>query len=111
LFWSKATRYLDNYSENTDKFKASQEAVEKFLNEYYQEGDSVSAQCFITPHLYEVDELYTLPAQYSERQYTDWYILDEEYQGEDEYPADVIEQYECVNPTDSGFIRIYRKQQ
>lgn len=111
LFWSKATRYLDNYSENTDKFKASQEAVEKFLNEYYQEGDSVSAQCFLTPHLYEVDELYTLPAQYSERQYTDWYILDEEYQSEDEYPADVIEQYECVNPEDSGFVRIYRKQQ
>jgi uncharacterized membrane protein len=111
LFWSKATRYLNNYAENPDKFKASQETVEKFLDEYYQEGDSVSAQCFVTPHLYEVDELYTLPAQYSERQYTDWYILDEEYQGEDEYPADVIEQYECVNPTDSGFIRIYRKQQ
>lgn len=110
LFWSKGTRYLEWYSSNKQEYKDSAACIEDFLDVYYSEGDSVTAQGFLTSHLSEIDELYTLPAQYSSRKDTDWYLLSEKYQNEEDYPADILEQYECVNPEAPGFVRIYKKK-
>ena len=110
LFWSKGAVYIDRYNTDKQNFKDSAAAIEEFLEDYYQEGDSVTAQGFLTSHLSEVDELYTLPAQYSENKETDWYLIHEGYQDEENYPTEMLEGYECVNPDASGFVRIYKKK-
>lgn len=109
LFWPKATRVMEKYKNNKQMYVYSQETITMFLDEYYNEGDSVSANCFIVPHLSKVSDLYTVPIQGGGVQKsTDWFIQHKNYTSANYNPPQ-FKNYKCINPNDNSYIRIYKK--
>lgn len=110
LFWAKGGGYISRYFRNRQIYDDSQQTLTYFLEELYTEGDSVSANFVLVPHLYEITNLYTIPEQYGTQQVTDWYILNTQYTDEKYNPSDILQYYKCINPDEQGFVRIYQKQ-
>lgn len=107
LFATKASAYRLMYRDNKEEYQKQSVELDNFLNKYYEEGDSVSANGYLTPHLSKVKELYTVPEIYGENKKTDWYVLlpsdNAQYN-----PEDILESYQCVNEGEK--VKIYKKK-
>ena len=106
----KVYNYGYGYLKGRAGYTAMQDTIDDFFEEYYKEGDSVSATTTLLPHCSKVKELYDVPDQYGGQKKTDWYILDSRYYYSDDYfPEDILKEYTLINPDDGSSVEIFRR--
>lgn len=110
LFCPKAKSYVTNYKNNTEKFVATEQALEDFLDSVDPETVTVTAMCYEVPHLSEIKNLQTLPDYYAPLRESEYYILDIRYKNNKSYDTgEILDDYTMIVQT--GYIEIWQKNQ
>ncbi len=81
--------------------------IDKMLKEIPSDK-SVTSSHYIMPHLYFIEEIYTVPDYYKELEKTDYYVLDTRYSdGVDEMTEAMGDDYTLVSTSD--FVEVYKR--
>ncbi len=95
-----------SYEEN---YKNVTESIEETLHNAIERGDSVTADHHIVPHLYYVEELYSVPDYYKEIEQTDFFVLDTRYEETMTAMQEVMRD-DYVSVGRASFVEIYKKK-
>ncbi|MBQ6627050.1 MAG: DUF2079 domain-containing protein [Ruminococcus sp.] len=92
--------YEKNYSSVTKD-------IDKMLREI-EKDKSVTASHYVMPHLYFIEEIYTVPDYYKELEQTDYYVVDTRYaDGVEEMTEAMGDDYTLVSS--SSFVEVYKR--
>lgn len=104
LTFPKIGRYSERYYGNPAYYTE----VDAFLEENIPSDASVTANGFIVPHLYYVDDLNAVPDNFGKPHQTDYYVVDTRYQSNDRYKMDkyMKNDYEMIGKC--SFVEIWK---
>ena len=84
------------------------EAIEEMLHEIPKDK-SVTAGHFIMPHLYFIDEIYTVPDYYKDIEQTDYFVIDTRHDENAQLMRDVMDNdYTLVDK--EYFVEVYKRK-
>ena len=81
--------------------------IDKMLREI-EKDKSVTASHYVMPHLYFIEEIYTVPDYYKELEQTDYYVVDTRYaDGVEEMTEAMGDDYTLVSTC--SFVEVYKR--
>ena len=103
LTYEKMGYYNARYQRSKETYALVEEALKKVPRDA-----SVTATGDLTPHLYDVKELYSIPDYYGSPQFTDFYVIDTRYTSSNYDVSSICNAMNYDLIESAGFIEIWQ---